>query len=199
MRAFCFLTLTFFCLTANFVLADDSNESQAMEKIELLGGEVTRDDTLPGRPVIGVNFGRESANQHIALLKSFPSLTTLDLGNIQATDEDVKELKELAKLTSLSLRTAKLTDAGFKEIGAIGSLSSLGLGSFITDSNVREISRLKNLTQLNLSWARISDAGMKELNRLTKLEYLDLGSTKISDHGCQSPVEMSPFLRICPQ
>ena len=44
-------------LTANFEFADDnSDESKAIEKIELLGGKVTRDEKLPGRPAIRVSL-----------------------------------------------------------------------------------------------------------------------------------------------
>src|SRR5579871_4291455 len=34
------------------------DEEEALKRIELLGGKVTRDEKLPGRPVIGVDFSR---------------------------------------------------------------------------------------------------------------------------------------------
>ncbi len=50
-----------FAMLPNVICAaeDSSGESQAIEKIELLGGKVTMDEKLPRRPVICVDF-RES-------------------------------------------------------------------------------------------------------------------------------------------
>ena len=51
-------------LAASLVVADDNlDEAKAIKKIELLGGKVTRDEMLPGRPVIGVDlYGSKKFN-----------------------------------------------------------------------------------------------------------------------------------------
>ena len=82
MRAFHFLMFAFVVLAVSLVFADDtSDESEVIEKIELLGGKVTRDDKLPGRPVIGVSFdgSRRFNDKYLHLLKPITGLTTLDL------------------------------------------------------------------------------------------------------------------------
>src|SRR5438094_10489545 len=56
-----------------------ADEASAVKAVENLGGKVTRDDKLPGKPVIGV-----------------------DLGHTQVTDAGLKELKHLKQLTSLN-------------------------------------------------------------------------------------------------
>src|SRR5438552_15242740 len=69
-----------------------ADEASAVKAVEKLGGKVTRDDKLPGKPVIGVN-----------------------LNNTRVTDASLKELKDLKQLTSLNLDDTKVTDAGEEE------------------------------------------------------------------------------------
>src|SRR5436309_312206 len=83
-----------------------ADEASAVKAIENLGGTVTRDDKLPGKPVIGVNF---NANPGVV------------------TDAVLKELKDLKQLASLSLRLTKVTDAGLKELKHLKQLTSLDL------------------------------------------------------------------------
>src|SRR5438876_8608089 len=61
--------------------AGRADEASAVKAVEKLGGKVTRDGKLPGKPVIGVNFN--------------PGVVT---------DAVLKELKDLKQLASLSLR-----------------------------------------------------------------------------------------------
>ena len=64
-----------------------------MKAVEKLGGKVTRDDKLPGKPVIGVN-----------------------LGHTKVTDAGLKELKDLKQLTSLNLAETKVTADGVADL-----------------------------------------------------------------------------------
>src|SRR5215510_11853533 len=86
------------------VVTGRADEAAAVKAIEKLGGKVTRDDKLPGKPVVAV-----------------------DLGSTTVTDAGLKELKELKTLQSLSLSRTKVTDAGLKELKEIESLQSLNL------------------------------------------------------------------------
>src|SRR4051812_3775680 len=85
-----------------------ADEASAVKAVEKLGGKVTRDDKLPGKPVIGV-----------------------DLAAPKVTDAVLKELKDLKHLTSLNLNApeggGKVTDAGLKELKDLKQLTSLSL------------------------------------------------------------------------
>src|SRR5437762_8904983 len=70
-----------------------ADEASAVKAVENLGGKVTRDDKLPGKPVIGVH-----------------------LHEIGVTDAALKELADLKQLTWLSLTVTRVTDAGLKEL-----------------------------------------------------------------------------------
>ena len=68
-------------------------EEKAVSAILKLGGEVFRDEKLPGRPVYGV-----------------------DLRNTKVMDADLKNLKELKGLQELWLNDTQITDTGLKEL-----------------------------------------------------------------------------------
>src|SRR5215813_12597420 len=88
-----------------------ADEAAALKMIEKLGGKVTRDGKLPGKPVVAV-----------------------DLGSTKVVDADLKELKELKSLQSLGLGVTEVTDTGLKELKELKDLTSLNLGGTrITD------------------------------------------------------------------
>ena len=70
-----------------------ADEDSAIKAVEKLGGRVTRDAKLPGKPVTGV-----------ALI------------GIQVTDAYLKELKDLKHLTMLVLRGTKVTAEGVADL-----------------------------------------------------------------------------------
>ncbi len=68
----------------------------AIQHIESLGGQIKRDEKLPGHPVTEIN---------------------LDYAKI--TDAGLKELSGFRDLKSLSLGNTKITNAGLKELGGV--------------------------------------------------------------------------------
>src|SRR5437870_178159 len=120
-----------------------ADEASAVKAVEKLGGKVTRDDKLPGKPVIGVN-----------------------LGGTKVTDADLKELKDLKHLTSLNLGWAKVTDVGLKELKHLKQLTTLYLGGTkVTDAGLKELKDLKQLTSLNLAETRVTADGVADLQK----------------------------------
>src|SRR5207249_4603172 len=144
--------------------ATRADEAPAVKAVENLGGKVTRDDKLPGNPVIGVNLGG-----------LFPG---------KVTDAGLKELKHLKQLTTLDLHGANVTGAGLKEVKDLKQLTSLNLGGTkVTDAGLKELADLKQLTYLNLWQTQVTGAGLKELTDLKQLTKLSLGGTKVTDAG----------------
>ena len=104
MRAFPWMLMAVIAASAASVDAtadDNSDESKAVAKIELLGGKVTRDDTVPESPVVGADFrdSKRFNDQYIHLLKSCTSLKSLNLSGTQITDVGLKGVGELTQLT----------------------------------------------------------------------------------------------------
>src|SRR5205807_4570023 len=127
-----------------------ADEASAVKEVEKLGGKVTRDDKLPGKPVIAVN-----------------------LPATKVTDAGLTELKDLKHLTSLNLNDTegggKVTDAGLKELKDLKLLTSLSLinNPEVTDAGLKVLKDLKLLTSLNLAGCTVvTDAGLKEMKDL---------------------------------
>ena len=123
-----------------------ADEASAVNAVEKLGGKVTRDDKLPGKPVIGVNLG--------------------GLVPGKATDAGLKELKDLKQLTSLDLNSAAVTDACMKELKDLKQLTTLHLAfTQVTDAGLKELEDLKQLTSLNLIGVKVTDDGVAALRK----------------------------------
>src|ERR687885_253762 len=88
-----------------------ADEASAVKAVEKLGGKVTRDDKLPGKPVIAVNLaGTAVTDAGLKELKHLKQLTSLDLAVTRVTDAGLKELADLKQLTSLDLHVTGMTD-----------------------------------------------------------------------------------------
>ena len=120
-----------------------ADEASAVKAVEKLGGKVTRDDKLPGKPVIGVN-----------------------LAGTKVTDAGLKELADLKQLTTLGLDSTQVTDAGLKELTHLKQLTLLDLNhTKVTDAGLKELKDLKQLTRLNLADTKVTDDGVAELQK----------------------------------
>ena len=94
-----------------------ADEASAVKAIEKLGGKVTRDDKLPGKPLIAVDLARTKVTDAgLKELKDFKQLTSLDVSFTRVTATGLKELKDLKQLTSLNLNNTKVTDDGVADL-----------------------------------------------------------------------------------
>jgi hypothetical protein len=113
MRLIAFLISLAVCLAG----CSQTPEDKAVSAILNLGGRVTRDEELPGRPVAGI-----------------------DLMGTKVTDSDLKDLKNLKGLRGLGLRGTKITDAGLKDLRELKGLQLLWLGSVqMTDAGLKDL------------------------------------------------------------
>jgi len=91
-------------------------EERAVSAIIKLGGGVTRDAKLPGRPVVGVDLrDTKVTDSDLKDLKELRGLQVLDLSDNKITDAGLKNLKELKGLRTLDLINTKITDVGLKD------------------------------------------------------------------------------------
>ena len=134
--------------------AEESDESKTIEKIELLGGKVTRDDESPDHPVTGSSDLQGSSkfgDKYCHLLRSFSHLTTINVGDTHITDAGLKGLNEQQHLTDLSLNGTQITDAGLNEVRHCKNLTSLELlNTKVTVSGMTDLCKsLPNLRIYN--------------------------------------------------
>ena len=186
MRVLLLFAIAMLMTSAAVVAHEPLDEARAIEKLELLGAEVTRDDQLPERPVIEIDFQRSPRvnDKYLYLLRSFPNLTTLNLNFTHITDDGLKELRSLQRLTTLKLSNSRITDAGLKELRGLANLTTLDLSNNpITDFGLAELQGLKNLRVLYLNDTGIGDPGLKEHGNLEHLRMLDISRTRVTDIG----------------
>jgi internalin A len=120
-----------------------ADEASAVKAVQKLGGTVTRDDKLPGKPVIGVHFNFKPV-----------------------TDVGWKELADLKQLTTLNLTATAVTGAGLKELKDLKQLTSLYLyDTKVTDAGLKELKDLKQLTTVELTFTQVTDAGVADLQK----------------------------------
>lgn len=198
--------------TAGVVCAEDSfDESLAVTKIELLGGRLTRNDKLPGKPVVGIKFGQESrfGDKYTHLLSRFGHLERLHLAGLQISDSCLREVAAFQTLTEVDVYKCPLvTDAGIQELSKLRNLTYLGCVNCdqMTDDAVQGMEKLTKLTTLYIGGRKftdigtsrvaefkslnelgivglVSDKGLEAITSLPKLTTLYLGGTQVSDAG----------------
>ena len=172
-------------LTTSTAIADEENldEFKAIEKIELLGGKIRRDDTLPGRPVVEVNFkeNKRFSYRYLRLLTPFSELKTLNVSATQITDAGMLEIGRHTSLTSLYIARTEISDAGTKELRHLKNLTTLNLvGNKITDAGLKSIGELTNLERLHIGRSDVTEVGLKELNNLKQLRELNLANSNLN-------------------
>jgi internalin A len=175
------------------IAAENAGEARAIRQINRLGGEVERNDKLPGRPATAVSLrgaGRFE-DLDVPLLKPLSNLTTLDLSGTKICGTHIiggglRELQKLKSLSFLDLSYTQITDAGLNELREFKSLTRLNLngtgvcGRDITGGGLKE---LKHLTRLELDGTEITDRGLKQLRELKNLTTLSLKHTAITGTG----------------
>ncbi len=193
------------------VLAGCRGETRptGLAAIKAHGGEVVRDKSLPGSPVVQVSLSGDNSLTDAELegLGQLTELRELNLGgNGRLGHAWCKELRSLHRLRSLQLNYTPITDAGLAELAGLTELESLGLAGTslrgpglrhlkalekvhslrlennpLDDAGLNELPVLPNLQKLWLIDTQITDAGVKELRRLPNLRQLDLGKTGVTD------------------
>jgi hypothetical protein len=149
-------------------------QDAAVAAIKELGGEVTFDEQIPSRPLVGV-----------------------DLRNSKTTDAGLVHLKGLTSLQILDLRKTKVTDDGLEHLKELTSLQSLNLMyTQVTDAGLVHLKGLKSLQQLRLHGTQVADAGLMHLKGMTSLQTLMLYDTKVTTVGVNDIQSALPKCKI---
>jgi internalin A len=127
------MRVSFVCLLFAIVLAahavngqEKSIASEALAKIQLLGGKVTYDETAPAPPVVDIDLnGCSKFGDGFIRLLPHTNLKRLGLDDTRVTDAGLRQLGELKDLSELSLRNTDITDVGMKELSQLKGLKEL--------------------------------------------------------------------------
>jgi serine/threonine protein kinase len=159
----------------------------AAQAIQKLGGRITRDEHIPGKPVVFIHLsGTRVRDDDLRAVAACKQLRSLDLGRTAVSDAGLKHLTGLSQLTSLTLPSTQTTDAGMKYLGELKQLAALDLAfTAVGDAGMKHLAGLTQLRTLGLNATRVTDAGLADVGRLTNLVFLRLDSTAITDAGLE--------------
>jgi hypothetical protein len=172
----CVLSAMTFCgvaATSARSQSGDAAQEKAIAEIAKSGGKVERDEAIPEKPVVGVNFGASQvADAGLPSIKAFPKLRKLTLNSTKITDEGLEHLKGLADFQRLYLVDTKITDAGLERLKGLTSLRVLSLvGTQVTDAGLEHLKGLAGLQEVFLLGTKVTDDGVKKLKEaLPKLK-----------------------------
>lgn len=168
--------------------AEDKTEQRVAKLAERCGGWVTltRDETQPGRPVVGVLFFTASSDptylkkdpEVLKELAAFKHLRRLELVGLVVSKDEGQAVGGLESLESLTL-TGELNANGAKGLTAAKKLQSISLitSAFSADA-VRELGNVKSLTALSISRCIQVDTMLKEIAGLKNVTTLSLSGDR---------------------
>jgi RNA polymerase sigma factor (sigma-70 family) len=143
-------------------------EDSAAAVLEANGAKLTRDDNLPGKPVVEVRLaGRRLATDAIlGQLQDLRSLQRLYLGSSSITNVGLEYFRNLKSLRVLDLGNTRVTNEGLKHLAELDGLFALALvQTRVTDAGLEHLKGLKGLQHLLLQGTQVSDAGVNELRK----------------------------------
>jgi hypothetical protein len=118
-------------------------QKNAFDNILAFHGKYEVDETVPGRPVTGVDLryyevSDKEVGDFTERLQAFPRLTTLQFKSTKITDDGLTHLKRLPRLRTLVLENARVTDTGLGQLKDLSHLEALNLkGTQVTDAGVQ--------------------------------------------------------------
>jgi uncharacterized protein (TIGR03067 family) len=168
-------------------------ECKAAPEIKKLGGEVTRDEESPGKPVVLVNLsGTAITDDQLACLGGLSDLRELDLGRTRITDKGLVHLRGLTSLQTLSLVRTPVSGEGLAHLKGLRDIRGLYLvRTQVTDANLIHLKGVTSLRELTLVRTPVTDAGLAHLKGLTDLRLLNLTGTNVTDRGLADLKELT--------
>jgi len=194
-------------------------EQRAVNMVLAHDGEITRDETLPDRPIVAVKFGvasidRESVPSWLGHCPPYQLLC--DLGSrglffflspfVEAGqkfaevswDCEFADIRGLTALRRLDLRHLHVTNGNLRAIRELKNLEYLNLaGTYITDASLKELKEFKGLLELDLNSNGLTDAGLKELKDLKSLKKINLFGNKFTRAGLEDLIKSLPDTLVC--
>jgi len=137
---------------------------------------------------IGTALGETNATTNIPAIRVVNGITTLDLWDINLTDDDLMRLN-LTGVQSLHIGSRRkgvvqVTDAGLAHLKDLKGLQSLTLfNTPVTDAGMTHLKGLTGLRDLSLSCCKVTDAGLENLKDLVMLQTLNLDGTQVTGVG----------------
>ena len=174
--------------------SDDGPDPALVEKIQKLGGRVTRLAANDPGLEVAFHLGRNqdglrqvdatdterpespALDGELVILKDLGELVSLHLGGTDVTDDGLVHLAGLTALKRLHLEKTKVSDAGLAHLAGLEGLSYLNLYlTGVTDAGLAHLEGLKNLKSLYLWQTQVTPEGAEKLRNALPGCNIDLG------------------------
>jgi len=127
---------------------------------------------------------KKLSERGFSTFKAIKNLQKLILAGGGMSYVEATRLSECKELTTLYVGGMKLTDNNIIGLKALTRLKTLDLlDAPVTDKSVDTILKFTELEELNLSGTKVTDAAAKKLLALKKLKILQLNNTKVTREG----------------
>lgn len=174
--------------------------SDPVTQLARAGAKLTRDDAVPGKPVVGValpGIVKKVSDDDLLPLVSLPTVKDLSLfGCDKITATGLKHVAALKNLQKLGLSNTALDDAALKELKGLTKLRELHLSGSIrfTDKCTETINGFAELEKLSLP-SSFTGVGVRKLTALKQVKDLYLGGiTALTDTEIKFLAETMPEL-----
>jgi len=177
----------------------DSAQAKVIAEIESRGGQVTRDESLPGRPVYEVvlPYQADFTDAQLERLRVFDNLRVLILGQSHNAESKLTRIPDLGQLQELWLMQMKPGNAFLESLQQLPKLETLTfVRSQVSDANLRSIGKLGRLKNLRLGRTAVPSASLAHLAGMSQLESLALGDTRVRDADLKHLRRLSQLKRL---
>ncbi|MBI4662798.1 MAG: hypothetical protein HY735_28620 [Verrucomicrobia bacterium] len=160
--------------------------NEAVEYLRGLGARVSYGEDASSNRVVEISCwnNKRVTDEDLKLLRLFPDLLSVYLGNTDLSDACLPHLAGLAKLQELYLNGMKITDTGLPALKGLKNLHGLALeNTGITDSGFKHLLSLTNLSLLGLRETLLTDESAKALAHFPKLTGLSFGGPRTTDQA----------------
>ncbi len=188
MRNLCVLAFFVSIGYLSLATADSAvDQSAAIQKIKVLGGNVERSATGKSNSVVTISLVgcTKLKNEDLAFLDAFPQVTELTLaGATGIADNGLKHLARCKELKSLGLARTAVSDEGMNEVAKLKKVERLQLShTSISDKGIKNLGRPSNLQSLVLISTSVTDEGLKELAEFKGLAVVNLKQSRVTGEG----------------
>src|SRR5262245_19948913 len=151
-------------------------ERRAIDAITAAGGTVSGDKGADARPVTSIHFHAPIRDEHLELVRPFPSLRHLFVSDGKITDAGLAQLKGLTRLEGLAIGRSPITDAGLAQLKGLARLDRLDLSDVpITDAGLENLKGLPRLRMVRLWNTEVTDAGVAKLREALPYALVSVG------------------------
>jgi hypothetical protein len=137
------------------------------------------------------------SNDQLQYVGPLPNLASLVLSDTPVSDDGLAHLRGLRRLEMISLCGTKVTDAGLVHLAALPTLKIIDLShTQVGDDGLAHLATLPSLNWLLLKGDQVTDAGLEHLYSLKSLRQLNLMDTKVTREGIAAIQEALPGLFV---